>query len=229
MPGLHTIRISNYGLQAFSRTVGFVGKQTLVSPSRRLSTGVAEPDAMMEAVETANTWLTTEIAERLRAEAIVLVSEIRYRRLFEEAHDGTLRIGRDFSEIVHILWPQRVADPATVHFRHTLKTSELYQSPDFTETRHDTGAEQAYEWQIQRVILPAGGFGMVCFFSDITERVKIENARRQLALLTASRKPAAQSAPRSSASLRKHSPTSPAIPGPPGWPSASRTSMALLT
>jgi circadian clock protein KaiC len=47
VPGLHTIRISNSGLQAFSRTLGFEGQQPPSTRSRRLSTGVPELDAMM--------------------------------------------------------------------------------------------------------------------------------------------------------------------------------------
>ncbi len=47
VPGLHTIRISGHGLQAFSRTLGFVREQVLGKRTRRLSTGVPELDAMM--------------------------------------------------------------------------------------------------------------------------------------------------------------------------------------
>lgn len=47
VPGLHTIRISGDGLQAFSRTMGFVGKKAFAANRQRLSTGVAELDAMM--------------------------------------------------------------------------------------------------------------------------------------------------------------------------------------
>ena len=46
-PGLHTIRISEGGLQAFSRTVGFVGKKVNPTGARRLSIGIPELDKMM--------------------------------------------------------------------------------------------------------------------------------------------------------------------------------------
>jgi circadian clock protein KaiC len=48
VPGLHTIRITDGGLQAFSRTLGFVGKK--INPARRqrkLSIGIPELDKMM--------------------------------------------------------------------------------------------------------------------------------------------------------------------------------------
>jgi len=47
VPGLHTIRISADGLQAFSRTLGFVGKKAHPSRGRRLSIGIPELDKMM--------------------------------------------------------------------------------------------------------------------------------------------------------------------------------------
>jgi circadian clock protein KaiC len=47
VPGLHTVRIDNDGLQAFSRTLGLVGYKTRPARHRRLSIGVAELDTML--------------------------------------------------------------------------------------------------------------------------------------------------------------------------------------
>jgi circadian clock protein KaiC len=47
VPGLHTIRISNAGLQAFSRTLGLAGAKTPPVFSRYLSIGTPELDAML--------------------------------------------------------------------------------------------------------------------------------------------------------------------------------------
>ena len=48
VPGLHTIRITDDGMQAFSRTLGLAGKRVhRTKGARRLSTGVAELDTMM--------------------------------------------------------------------------------------------------------------------------------------------------------------------------------------
>jgi len=47
VPGLHTIRISAAGLQAFSRTLGLTGKKTKPVRRRRLSIGIPELDKMM--------------------------------------------------------------------------------------------------------------------------------------------------------------------------------------
>ena len=47
VPGLHTVRISDSGLQAFSRTLGFDCRKTNPARQRRLSMGIAELDLMM--------------------------------------------------------------------------------------------------------------------------------------------------------------------------------------
>jgi circadian clock protein KaiC len=47
VPGLHTIRISEHGLQAFSRTLGLVSKRVLPATPRRLSIGIPELDKML--------------------------------------------------------------------------------------------------------------------------------------------------------------------------------------
>jgi circadian clock protein KaiC len=47
VPGLHTIRISDSGVQAFSRTLGLTGSKTKVLRRRRLSLGIPELDKML--------------------------------------------------------------------------------------------------------------------------------------------------------------------------------------
>jgi len=47
VPGLHTIRISDDGLQAFSRTLGLTGAKKKASRRRHVSTGVADLDKML--------------------------------------------------------------------------------------------------------------------------------------------------------------------------------------
>jgi circadian clock protein KaiC len=47
VPGLHTIRIGNDGLQAFSRTLGLVGRHVRPRGNKRLSTGIAEMDKLL--------------------------------------------------------------------------------------------------------------------------------------------------------------------------------------
>jgi PAS domain S-box-containing protein len=95
-------------------------------------------------------------------------------------------IGRKFSELVHLLWPKRTADKIEKQFRHTLTSGEPYQSPEFSGRRQDTGVHESYDWQLQRVTLPSGEHGVVCFFENITERKAAESAQRRLDIMTAS-------------------------------------------
>lgn len=151
-----------------------------------------------------------DITERKRAEDTLRRNEVLFSTLIEQAPVGVYvvdaqfnlqqanptamevfkgiepLIGRDFSEIIHVLWPKRVADQVVAHFRHTLKTGEAYSSSEFSERRRDNGEEETYEWQIQRVTLPAGEFAVVCFFLNITDRVRAAANRRHLESLTAS-------------------------------------------
>ena len=47
VPGLHTVRISDDGMQAFSRTLGLIGKKPTPARRHRLSVGIPELDKMM--------------------------------------------------------------------------------------------------------------------------------------------------------------------------------------
>jgi circadian clock protein KaiC len=47
VPGLHTFRITNSGLQAFSRTLGLTNRKSKDATSRRLSIGIPELDKML--------------------------------------------------------------------------------------------------------------------------------------------------------------------------------------
>lgn len=95
-------------------------------------------------------------------------------------------LGLDLREILAKLWPKRAADRIAARFRKTLETGESYVSPGFRERRKDTKALELYEWQIQRLALPDGEFGVVAFFNNITERQKPLVAQRRLDMLTAS-------------------------------------------
>lgn len=48
VPGLHTIRIGNFGLQAFSRTLGLPAKKAKPYSVRRVSMGIPELDKMLD-------------------------------------------------------------------------------------------------------------------------------------------------------------------------------------
>jgi signal transduction histidine kinase/DNA-binding response OmpR family regulator len=81
-------------------------------------------------------------------------------------------LGRDFREIMKILWPAPFANEAISRFEHTLATGEPYASENTTEQRNNLPIVESYDWKLERVTMPNGRFGVVCYFYDITERVK---------------------------------------------------------
>ena len=80
-------------------------------------------------------------------------------------------IGRDFAEVMHILWPQAEADQTIKQFRHALETGEPCFVPEMIAKRADRQTTEYYEWQINRIPLPDGRHGVVCYFRDISDRV----------------------------------------------------------
>jgi PAS domain S-box-containing protein len=88
-------------------------------------------------------------------------------------------IGRDFSEAIKILWGSEVGGQVADIFRHTLETGEPYISPGFSKRRYDLGVEQSYHWETRRMTLADGQWGVVCYFTDITERKRAEGEREQ--------------------------------------------------
>lgn len=88
-------------------------------------------------------------------------------------------IGRDFDEAMRIVWPEPFATSVLMHFRHTLATGESYIAPSITETRHDVGIVQSYEWELHRIELPDGRNGVVCYFYESTKLKRAEAALRE--------------------------------------------------
>ncbi len=102
-------------------------------------------------------------------------AELRFRQVNPKARpvfgDISDLIGRDFVEVIHVLWPHETADDIVARFRHTLETGEPYFVPGFAENRVDRGGREYYDWEIHRVSLPDSQYGVVCYFTDISAHV----------------------------------------------------------
>ena len=122
----------------------------------------------------------SDITERTRAEHALHLSAGLFSSLVEKAPFGMYVVddqfclqqvnsralpvfgnaqplpGRDFAEVIKVLWGEEVGGRIAAIFRHTLETGERYLSPPFTERRQDLGVEESYEWEVQRVTLPDG-------------------------------------------------------------------------
>lgn len=150
-----------------------------------------------------------DITDRKQAEDILRRNEALFSALIEQAPVGVYVVdvrfrlqqinaeampvfgkiqpllGRDIGEVLELLWSKPVAAAYIKKFRHTLKTGHPYQSSIFNEVRVDSGQRQIFDWQIQRVTLPGGEFGVVAFFNDITERTQAEAIQHRLEVLAA--------------------------------------------
>ncbi len=146
--------------------------------------------------------LVTDISERKRAEHALAQCTQQFETLLIHAPFGVYLIGsdfrvravnpsamptfagvpnvvgRDFDEVMHILWPSDRADETVQLFRHTLATGEAYYAPDDSEVRKDGGVAENYAWQINRIPLPEGGYGVVCYFHDTSVQ---HRTRQQIA------------------------------------------------
>jgi PAS domain S-box-containing protein len=85
-------------------------------------------------------------------------------------------IGRDFEQVLRTHWSRERADEVLRLFRHTLDTGEPHVVPEYIGERLDRRVIEYYEWQINRITLPDGGFGVVCYFRDISAHVLARNA-----------------------------------------------------
>jgi CheY-like chemotaxis protein len=89
-------------------------------------------------------------------------------RAFSEITDP---LGRDLSEVMRIRWPKDYVDQIVERFRHTLATGEPCVVPEQRRQPRQGDVPEYYEWQIHRIPLPDGRFGVVCYFRDVTVQV----------------------------------------------------------
>ncbi len=142
-----------------------------------------------------NTALFSKIIDQAPGGVYVVDAQFRVTHMNAESlpffASSAPLIGRDFDEALGIVWGPEIGPQIASIFRHTLATGERYVSPRFSEQRHDLGVEQSFEWETQRVTLPDGQHGVVCYFQDVTAREHAAEAlrvseERYRALVTAS-------------------------------------------
>jgi PAS domain S-box-containing protein len=92
-------------------------------------------------------------------------------------------VGRNFDEILHVLWEPGYADDIARIFRHTLETGDTYFTPGRMELRVDRHVKEFYEWRLERITLRDGRFGVVCYFLDVAEQNKALAAKAYLAAI----------------------------------------------
>lgn len=113
----------------------------------------------------------------------VVDSELRIKQVNSQAlpvfKNINSLIGHGIEDVLETLWGAETGRRLAAIFRHTLATGERFDSKSFSEKRQDTGEEKSYEWEAQRVTLPDGCDGVVCYFKDVTEPKQAERALRE--------------------------------------------------
>lgn len=126
-----------------------------------------------------------ELVERAPFGIYVIDSQFRIAQMNVGSQNRAFRnvrpvIGRDFAEAMRILWPEPVAAGIIAAFRHTLDTGEPYYSPRFVNPRHDVAAVESYEWELHRMMLPDGQYGVICYYFDSTSLREAEEKLREV-------------------------------------------------
>jgi PAS domain S-box-containing protein len=89
--------------------------------------------------------------------------------------DRPLR-GVALRDVLSGVWGPRFAAGIVQVFERTLRTGESYRQPEGREVRIDTGATEYYDWSVQRIGLPGGGLGVLCYFTEISDQVRAREA-----------------------------------------------------
>jgi PAS domain S-box-containing protein len=98
------------------------------------------------------------------------------RRLFGDRPE---LVGADFAEFVRARWPKDSADEILQRFHHTLETGERFYAPEWNKRPLHSPDRSIFEWQINRIPLPDGRYGVVCYFRDISHLVAAREAIAQ--------------------------------------------------
>jgi len=84
-------------------------------------------------------------------------------------------IGLDYDAVVRSLWPKAMADEVLQIARRTLLTGISHHDPEMAGVRAD-GVTEYYDWRMDRIRLPDGTNGIVCYFSEISAQVWARHA-----------------------------------------------------
>jgi PAS domain S-box-containing protein len=93
--------------------------------------------------------------------------------------EASALIGRDFGAAIRTVWQREPADDITHRLRHVLQTGEPHVVPEFCATRRGRQSIEYYEWWINRIVLPGGRCGVVCYVRDIAKTVLAREALRE--------------------------------------------------
>lgn len=157
----------------------------------------------LEGQNVGRVWSFRDITERRHAEDAARISRARFEVIINQSPvgifllDAELRfehvnpkalpvfggivdiLGRDFSEIMLLLWPPPLVAELVQRYRHTLSSGDSFFEKGFSGTRQDRGTDEYYDWEIHRITLPNGQHGVVCYFIDMKEHMLAQEGLRR--------------------------------------------------
>ena len=176
---------------------GFVSKSDV--GSNLLST--IESIVQMPAAE--ETLALQEVCEHRQAEEMLRQRAAQFEVLIDRAPigifllDGALRIrqvnpvarpvfppladlvGRDYCELLYAVRAADYADEVLRAFRHTLASGEPYHVVEQARSRPGKDAPEHYDWRVERIPLAEGGYGVVCYFREVSAEVQARAALQE--------------------------------------------------
>jgi signal transduction histidine kinase len=88
-------------------------------------------------------------------------------------------VGRHYSEVLRELRDPEYAAEVLRIFRHTLATGESHHAVEQAIARRDRPQTEHYDWRVDRIPLPEGGYGVVCYFREVSAEVQARAALQE--------------------------------------------------
>jgi len=158
---------------AQGRIVGGINMLVDITQRKQAEEEVRRRTAQFETLLNAAPMGVYLIDADLRIRAVNPIARLMFKNLPD-------LIGRGFEEVIVGLSSRTTAVEVIKHFRHTLEIGEPFVVPEWIGERLDDNGEQLfYEWQIHRLLLPDGRYGVVCYFRDISAHVQTREILRE--------------------------------------------------
>ncbi len=88
-------------------------------------------------------------------------------------------IGSDLARSLRAIWQEPFAQSVVENFVHTLATGVPFASRETVQLRADRLATEAYDWRLERITMPDGRHGVVCYYYDLTRQHHLERLLRE--------------------------------------------------
>jgi len=85
-------------------------------------------------------------------------------------------VGWDFDQVMHLVAPKEHADEVVSVFRRTLATGESFETPEPQPLIRNGRHVGYFERRLNRITLPDGRLGLVCYMNDVTAHVETREA-----------------------------------------------------